>query len=279
MSPSVLLDLKPLRADRPDKLAILTLSRPEASNAFHAGTLREIMAHLKTVAGLGEACRALLLRGEGKHFSAGADLEWMKASAKLTEAQNLEEAKHLAETFVELYRLPVPTFAYVHGACYGGATGLVAACDWAVAEENARFCLSEVRVGVVAAVILPFLAQKISAGHLRRFVLQGRVFTGTEALAAGLVQRVTSAADADRVLRDELEQVLAGSPAAQRVFKQLHQKVVEAVFDDFDAQKIHMEATIAKMRASASGQEGMASFFEKKTPSWVIKLDDKISLS
>lgn len=278
MTPSVRLELKPLRADRPDKLAILTLSRPEASNAFHAATLGEIKAHLKTVLALGETCRALLLRGEGKHFSAGADLEWMRASAKLTESQNLEEAKHLAETFLDLYRLPVPTFAYVHGACYGGATGLVAACDWAVAEENARFCLSEVRVGVVAAVILPFLAQKMPCGHLRRLVLQGRVFSGSEALAAGLVQRVTPAADAQRVLRDELEQVLAGSPAAQRVFKQLHRKVMEAAFDDFDAQKSHMEATIARMRASASGQEGMASFLEKKTPSWVVKLDDKISL-
>lgn len=270
--PTVRLEFHSLKEGRAETLAILTLARPSTSNAFNGAMMQEIRSALAKVQSSADSCRGLLIKGKGKHFCAGADLEWMRSSARLSETENREEAAQLSEMFTALYRLPVPTVAYVHGACYGGAVGLVAACDWAVASDNARFCLSEVKVGVVAAVILPFVAQKIAPGHLRRLVLQARVFSAAEARDAGLVQRVTSIADAEAVVRDEMEQLVAGSPEAQRAFKKLHQQVVEGAFADWETREQHMVQTIARLRTSENGQKGLSAFFDKKAPDWVLSL-------
>ncbi len=156
--------------------------------------------------------------------------------------------------------------------------GLVAACDWALASEQARFCLSEVKVGVVAAVILPFVAQKIPPGEIRRWVLQAKVFSATEAREAGLVQRVVTTVAAEAAVQEEINLVLAGSPRAQRVFKALHQKVAERAFASWDEQQEHMEATIAQMRVSESGQHGIESFLNKHPPNWVTSLPAEAKL-
>lgn len=255
----------------------LSICRPAASNAFDASTIERLKAAISEVAKR-EGCRCLIVRGEGKHFSAGADLEWMKASAKLTETQNVEEARRLSALFGNLHRLPIPSLAVVQGACYGGAVGLAAACDWVIAVQGSRFCLSEVRIGVVAAVILPFIAQKIGPGALSRLVLQGRVFPAEEALQIGLVQRVVPEAGIEEALRDEVNGVLAGAASAQQVFKKLHQELREGALGDWTSQRSHMESTIARMRAAPDGQKGMAAFLSKQAPDWVTQLPADVRL-
>ena len=253
-------------------LGVLTLNRPEVSNAFNAEMISEICQHFETITSQGEACRALVIKGAGKHFSGGADLEWMKRSSELGYDENLAEADKLSVLFASLCHLPVPTLAVVHGAAFGGAVGLVACCDFAIALDDAKFCLSEVRVGVVAAVILPYLADKMSPGQLRRYVLTGRVFTSREALDSGLVQRTVSQGRLDEALREELELLLKGSPTAQRTFKSLHQGVQKGPFDHWKLQQKTMVETIARMRVSPSGQKGMQAFLTKSTPDWVAAL-------
>lgn len=276
-NPPVKLEFFPVEGGSGNTVARISLQRPELSNAFDADMIEQLKTAIGKVAN--EAgCRCLVLRGEGKHFSTGADLAWMQASASLTQTQNREEAGRLSALFESLHRLPIPSFAVVRGACYGGAVGLAAACDWVVAVQGARFCLSEVRVGLVAAVILPFIARKIPTGALSRFVLQGRVFTADEAMSVDLVQCVVSEAEADCVLRDEINQVLAGATSAQRAFKKLHQDLREGTLGDWSSQLRHMELTISRMRVSPDGQKGMAAFLAKKSPDWVSKLPAGIRL-
>lgn len=260
------------------ELAFLTLSRPEASNAFDAAMVDGIERALEEVRAKQSGCRALILRGQGKNFCAGADLGWMKASAELSEAENLAEARKLTKFYDGFYRLPVPTIAVVQGACYGGGVGLAAACDWVIAQPSARFCLSEVKLGVVAAVILPYLVQKIPTSALRRLVLTASLFGADEALRLGLVQRIAGP-DAESVLREELRDLLAGAPDAQKVFKGLHQRVVEGEFANQDELQKTLAQTIATMRASPSGRHGLACFVDKKVPNWSVTLPENFRLS
>lgn len=256
------------------ELAFLTLSRPEAANAFDAAMVAGIEKALGDIKKRLETCRAVILRGEGKSFCAGADLGWMKASAEMTEEENLAEAEKLTRLYEGFYRLPVPTIGVAQGACYGGGVGLIAACDWAIALPSARFCLSEVKLGVVAAVILPYLSHKIPPSALRRLVLGACVFGPDEALRLGLVQRVGG----EEVLRQELDSLLAGSPQAQRVFKALHQRVVEADFASHEELQSTLARTISSMRASPGGRHGLASFLDKKVPDWSVTLPQDLPL-
>ena len=260
---------------RAGDIAQLVLNRPEAANAFNAEMVEGILSQIRTIMARKETCRAVVLRAQGKHFCAGADLTWMKTSAELSEAENVTEADKLTDLFRALYRMPIPTIAMVQGACYGGGVGLVAACDWAIASPDARFCLSEVKLGVVAAVILPYLSQKIPTSALRRLVLTASVFGPQEALGWGLVQKVAQE-DPKTILRQELNAVLVGAPQAQQVFKQLHQRLVEGDFADEKDLHSTLAQTISRMRASESGRHGMDCFFKKKQPDWVATLPEKI---
>jgi len=260
-----------LQSNRPDHIAYLTFNRPEVSNAFNGEMMAEIIGHLQQLQTT-QDCRALVIRAKGKHFSAGADLAWMKQSASLTYEQNLAEAEKLSSLFSSLSHLPFPTFAVVHGSTFGGALGVVACCDWAVALKNSRFCLSEVKLGLLPAVILPYLCQRMPPGPLRRYALTARVFGAEEAQAAGLIQCIVDETELDAFLKEELNQVLLGSPVAQKIFKREHQKMSGA--KDFTREMIQ---TIADARASENGQEGLQSFLNRSTPSWVLKLPDDFS--
>jgi methylglutaconyl-CoA hydratase len=253
-------------------VAELALNRPDAANAFNAAMIRELIAHIDAVgqaARRGE-CRALLLRGRGKHFSAGADLAWMQAAAKLTYEGNIQDAEQLTHLFEGLVNLPVPTLAVATGAVYGGAVGLVAACDWAVAAGSAKFCLSEVKLGLLPAVILPYLARKMRPGQLRRHGLSGRIFTAVEAAEYGLVEVVADEPALAATVRAELGTLLQAGPEAQAAFKALHHYVQQ----DGGKQGEHTAAAIAKARTSAAGQAGLAAFFAKTPPPWVRRLGD-----
>jgi methylglutaconyl-CoA hydratase len=250
-----------------DAVAVLTLTRPEVANAFNDAVIRDLTAHLRAAAGA-PRCRALVLRGRGKHFSAGADLGWMKASAALTFDDNVRDAHGLVELFDALEALPFPSLAVVTGSAFGGAVGLAAAADVAIATENARFSLSEVKLGLLPAVILPYLARKMRPGSLRRLALTGRVFSAPEAQAAGLVERVVPEGELAAAVRDELSAFLQGAPSAQAALKTLLAHVVA----DSGRQGPHTAQAIAAARTSASGQAGLGAFFDKRPAPWVRTL-------
>jgi methylglutaconyl-CoA hydratase len=270
--PTSKLNFIPLESNRPDTVAVLTLDRPDVSNAMNAPLIDEMLAHLSTVRKKGVLCRALILRGAGKHFCAGADLGWMKESVDLGFEENLKEANKLSALFETLYRLPIPTIAVVQGAAFGGGVGLAACCDWTIALEGAKFCLSEVKVGLVAAVILPYLTIRFLPASLRRLVMTAAVFGVEEAREAGLIQRVAKAGDLEAALREEIGMIVAGEPQVQRTFKANHQKILEVSRALWGTHTEVGVETIAKARVSATGQAGIHSFLNKKTPDWVIQL-------
>ena len=255
-----------------DSVAFLTLARPEASNALDGGMIGEMMAALDSVRQRGAGCRVLVIRGEGKNFSAGADLEWMKRSKSLGLAANQKEAKELSSLFRSIYELETPTLALVHGAVYGGGVGLAACCDYVLAAEGTRFCLSEVKVGLAAAVILPFLHLKIHAGFLRRFVLSATVFGAEEARHAGLVALVVDEDKKEQALTEELNALLCGEPSAQRTFKRNHRLLLERDAAWLEKQCDIGVDTIAAARVSATGQEGISAFLEKRKPNWAATI-------
>lgn len=256
-----------------ERIAVLSLNRADAANSFNDAVIKEMTEHLKTVARTGD-CRALVLRGKGKHFSAGADLGWMKASAKLSFDDNVRDAKSLIGLFESLYHLPLPTLGVVTGSAFGGAVGLTACCDVALAAENARFCLSEIKLGLMPAVILPYLARKMQPGQLRRHALTGRLFSAQEALSMGLVQRVVPDYELDQAIREELNGFLAGSPEAQAKLKELLHRVTSESL----TQGPHTAEGIAALRVSSSGQAGLQSFFDKRPAPWVKSLSEGWSL-
>lgn len=261
------LRLKKIKADRADVIAVICITRPEAANSFSAEVMIELTAHLRQLA-TKKHLRAVVLMGKGKHFSAGADLKWMKDSANLSQDENISDSKNLTDLFEALYTLPVPTIAAVTGAAYGGAVGLTACCDFAVATKSAKFCLSEARLGLMPAVILPYLARKMAVGQLRRLALTARVFTGDDALAFGLVQRVCADNELNRAIVDELNQILTCSPDAQRELKNLlHQLMINA-----NQQSESTALGIAALRTSTSAQAGLKAFFAKANSPWNLQI-------
>lgn len=261
-----------LRPDRDDTIAVLTIARPETANAFNRDVvfgISQALSNLKSAIN----CRCLVVRGEGKHFSAGADLQWMQASARLDRAGNQDEAQDLARMFEALAFLPIPTIALAQGAVYGGAVGLVAACDITIATVDARFCLSETSLGLLPAVILPHLLRRMPLAVVKRFSLNAQVFSSEDAQRLGLVDHcVPNMADLNAVLRTELEGLLRSGPLAQQRFKQLFHHLTLPLFADVTTQ------AIADVRAGDEAKHGLAQFFAKKEPAWRFQLPEDWNL-
>jgi len=253
--------------EHPHEIAVLTLARPESANALSV-TMLEELARAAALVERRDSVRAVVIHGEGKHFSAGADLAWMKESAALDFMANVADAERLLHAFEAIATLSVPTLAVVHGAAYGGAVGLVAACDFAIALDSARFCLSEIKLGLIPAVITPYLARRIPHGELRRLALGARIFDGQEAREVHLVQRVVSADQRDQCIREELGALLQGARGAQSSFKRLLDTVVSENY----AQGGYTARAIAAARTGAEGQAGLAAFFAKQPAPWTTQL-------
>ena len=246
--------------------ATLILNRPERHNAFDDSLISELTAELKRLAADPEV-RLVCLTGAGKSFSAGADLEWMRRMADYSEAENLADSKALAELMQTLDSLPKPTLALVQGAAFGGGVGLVAACDLVLATPEAIFCLSEVKLGLIPAVISPYVIAAIGARAARRYFISAERFTAKRARQLGLVHKVIHAEnlakEADRLTR----LLLQNSPHAMAMAKKL---VAEVSHRPIDAELIAETAErIARVRSSDEGREGLSAFLEKRHPRWV----------
>jgi len=250
----------------PDGVATLTLDRPDVHNAFDDVLIAELTTRLNALDADPDV-RVVVLAANGKSFSAGADLNWMKRMAQYSEAENLRDAMQLAQLMRTLDRMHKPTIARVQGAAFGGGVGLVACCDIAVAARDAQFCLSEVRLGLIPAVISPYVVQAMGARAARRFFLTAERFGAEEARRLGLVSEVVDADKLDESVGALASHLLKGGPLALAAAKDLI-----AAVNDRPIETPVIEDTahrIASQRASAEGKEGVAAFLEKHAAGWV----------
>ncbi|HYC05700.1 MAG TPA: enoyl-CoA hydratase/isomerase family protein [Azospirillaceae bacterium] len=253
---------------REGAVATVLLNRAELHNAFNEAVIAEL-TRVFTELGTDEGVRAVLLRGNGPSFSAGADLTWMKRMSSYTREQNREDAMGLALMLKALNFMPKPTIAVVHGPAFGGGVGLVACCDMAVATDTATFCLSEVKLGLIPATIGPYVVAAMGERNCRRYFLTAERFSASEAKAAGLVHEVVPAAELDTTVETLLKRIMEGGPKAQRASKELIFAVGSRPVDTY---VIHDTADrIADARAGAEGREGVGAFLEKRKPSWMLK--------
>ena len=251
-------------------VATLTLNRPEVHNAFDAALvlrLTELLIELKSRPGV----RAVVLTGAGRAFSAGADVNWMRSMAACSEDENVEDALHLADLMSLLNSLPLPTIARVNGHAYGGGVGLVACCDIALASSEARFALSEVQLGLVPAVISPYVIAAVGERNARRLFLSGEAMNAKLARRVGLVHEIAKPNKLDDALEDQVGMLLKGGPNALRESKELIFTVEGGGISADVALKHRTAQIIAQLRVSDEGQEGLAAFLEKRPPEWLRK--------
>jgi len=250
---------------RDDGVVSVILARPAIHNAFNEVMIAELTSALAEL-GDDASVRAVLLKAEGKSFSAGADLDWMKRMATYGLPENLADAKALAGLMRTLNDLPKPTIACVQGAAFGGGVGLVACCDMAVAVEGALFCLSEVKLGLIPAVISPYVIAAIGARAARRWFLTGERFDAVEAHRLGLVHQLVFADGLDAAVEALLARLGEGAPGAQSAAKDLIFAVADRPVTD--ALVADTAQRIAGLRSGPEGREGIAAFLEKRAPAW-----------
>ena len=257
----------PLFVQEIDKqgVARITLTRAEVHNAFNEALIAELTAALDGIA-QDSRVRALVLAAQGPSFSAGADLNWMKAMAGYSRAENLEDARRLARLLRTLNEMPKPTVALVQGPAYGGGVGLVACCDIVLAVEEAKFCLSEVKLGLIPAVIGPYMVSTIGEAAARRYFLSAEAFSAWEAQRLGLVHEVVDRNTLEARGRQMVDILLQGGPEAQRAAKELVFAVAGRHVDEALVEET--AGRIAELRASEEGREGIAAFLEKRKPNW-----------
>ena len=249
-------------------VATLTLNRPEKHNAFDDVVISELTEKLVALDN-DKSVRVAVLTGAGKSFSAGADVNWMRASAQYDEARNIEDALKLAELMSTLDGMRIPTIARINGATFGGGVGLVACCDIAIASSAAKFALSEVRLGLVPSVISPYVIAAIGAHNARRYFLTADLITADKAREIGLVHEVVDANQLDDAIEKEIALLLKGGPKALTAAKNL---IASQVALSTSAQRNLRSKTaniIAQLRVSKEGQEGLSAFLEKRPASWL----------
>ncbi len=255
----------PVRLDRDDAgVVTLTLDRPDRRNAFDDALIADLRHTLDRLAD-DMSTRALVLTGAGSAFSAGADLDWMRRAAGFSAAENLADARQLEALLAALDRFPRPTIARVNGAAIGGGMGLVAACDIAIASEQAIFAMSEVRLGLLPAVVAPFVRRAIGERACRRLFLTAERLDAAAALRLGLVHETVADEALDQAVAAVLDQLLQGGPEALAAAKALLIDLRQASFDEAADRTAR---AIAERRASAEGKEGVAAFLEKREPAW-----------
>jgi methylglutaconyl-CoA hydratase len=242
----------------------LTLNRPDVRNAFDERMITELTAWA-SAAREDRALRCVVIAGAGLTFSAGADIAWMKRQAGYTEEENLRDAAAAARMFSSLDTLSVPTIARVQGAALGGGAGLVAACDVAVAEEAARFGFTEVKLGILPAVISPYVLAKIGRSAARELFLTGARFSAARAQQIGLVHAVLPAEKLDEAVDGYVREILSAGPEAIAAAKALIRDVWERPAEEAASRTA---LALARRRVSPEGQEGLAAFLERRTPSW-----------
>jgi methylglutaconyl-CoA hydratase len=248
-------------------VAHVTLDRPEKRNALDSATIAALGSALVQCAG-DPAVRVMQLSGAGAVFCAGADLAEMQAQAAASESENLAHAQNLAALLSALDSFPKPTLARVNGDGYGGALGLIAACDIVIAVESAKFAFTEVRLGIIPAVVSPFVLGKIGESAARRYFLTAESMTSAQLLGLGLVHEAVPAEALDAACTRMTDAILKGAPAALREAKRLIRDVAHGSARHRAAASTEMAARLAQLRVQAEAQEGFAAFFAKRKAAW-----------
>jgi len=250
---------------RQGPVARVFLNRPEVRNAFNDAVIAEL-THVFTGLGADPSLRAIVLGGHGKAFCAGADLSWMRAMADYSWEQNRADAQALAEMLWTIYSCPVPVVGRVHGDCYAGGVGLASVCDVLVASDAAAFCLSEAKLGLLPGTISPYVVRALGEQASRRYFVTAERFSAQQAHALGFVHELCTADTLDAKVDEIVAALCANGPMAVRACKRLVQDIAgrelnAALIED-------TAARIAQVRAGAEGREGVASFLDKRSPSW-----------
>ena len=241
----------------------ITLNKPEKHNAFDSVLVEQLTEAFNAASS--SECRSVLLSGSGKSFSAGADLNVMKAMASSTQEENKKDSGKLFEMFQAGALCKKPIIGQVHGNVMGGGLGLVAICDIVAAENSTQFCFSEVKLGLVPAVISPFVLRKMNVATAKELMLTGKPFTAKDAKESGLVHFIGTASDVEEYVQQQQQQFLKLGPEAVAATKSL---INDILFSPWEKTKTQTTDVIAERRASQEGQEGLKSFFEKRKPSW-----------
>ena len=242
----------------------LTLDRPEKSNAFDDQIILDLTeAFLRAAAE--PTVRVVVLAASGKYFSAGGDLSWMQRMAGYSDAENLADAKALARLMQAIDLCPKPVLARVQGSAFAGAVGLLACCDIVVSVPIAQFAITEVRLGLIPAVISPYVVRAIGIRQARRWCLTAERFSAEQAKTLGLVHEIAEESELDAVLQSQIDALLMAAPSSLAEAKSLLALVDQPLSEQVIDETAHL---IARQRASAEGREGVTAFLEKRTPSW-----------
>jgi methylglutaconyl-CoA hydratase len=241
----------------------LTLNRPEQYNAMDRAFIEEFS---NTLDELGSSTRLLVIAALGTHFCAGADINWMKSAASLSDEQNTADAMALSDMLHKLDTFRTPTIARIHGVALGGGTGIVCCCDISIADETAQFGFSEVHLGIMPSTISPYAIASIGPRAARRYFLTGERIDALEAYRLHLVDDVCSSDDLDRRVAEKVNALLAGGPDAQSATKKLIAEVTGRVIDD--DLRARLGQRLADIRTGREAQEGLSAFLEKRTPNW-----------
>lgn len=255
-----------LEITRDGSVATIWMNRPQRHNAFDAALIVELTQAF-TQFGADDETRIVILAGRGKSFSAGGDLNWMKAAGEAGFDTNLADAVKLAQMFRILAEMPKPTIARVHGAALGGGMGLASACDICIASTQASFATSEVRLGIIPAVISPYVLRAIGARQASRYFLTAERIDAAQALQIGLVHEVAEAETLDVAIDDLISALLKGGPQAQAAAKRLIRNVAGKMMDDALAQET--AHNIAALRMNAEAREGLTAFLDKRAAAWI----------
>ena len=261
-----------LKVEIDKHVARVILDRPDVHNAFNDELIKRVTDAF-TDLGTREEIRAIILAGNGKSFCAGADLNWMKSMVEYSYEQNVEDARGAARMFLAIAKCPKPVIARIHGAALGGGAGLAAACDIGIAVESAQFGFTEVKLGILPAVISPFVLSRIGSARAREFFITGERFLAAVAQNIGLVQHVVAHESAlDALVESKISQILTSAPQAVAAAKELVFGVAARTLEtslDYTAE------TIARVRAGEEGQAGMKAFLERQKPPWIDKNNHK----
>lgn len=255
-----------LDIERAGQVATVWMNRPEVFNAFNEQLIDDL-SDACTRLDADASVRVVVLGGRGRHFSAGADLNWMRRAAEGSAADNLADARRFARMLRVLAGLSKPTIARIQGAALGGGTGLAAACDMAVASSDAVFSTSEVKFGIIPAVISPYVLRAIGPRHALRYFQSAERISAERALSIGLVNEVTPADALDAGVTALIEPLLSGAPSAQKAAKELIEAIKGRPIDEQTLEDTAQR--IARQRATAEGRDGVAAFLDKRPPMWL----------
>ncbi|OIP00639.1 MAG: enoyl-CoA hydratase [Bacteroidetes bacterium CG2_30_33_31] len=249
-----------------DDLGIIWLNRPEIHNAFNEIMISEIISIFEDIEKMDDI-RIVILRGRGKSFCAGADLNWMRDVAKYNYEDNYKESLNLSKCFYKIYCCSKPTIAVIHGAAIGGANGLLAACDFAFADENTTFSLSEVKIGIVPACISPYVTKRVGEYASKELMITGKRFKSPEAYYHRLINKSLPSDELENYLNETIAMLRTSGPKAMAQCKSLLYNISNKLNlnDAID----YTAKMIAEIRASEEGQEGMSAFLGKRNPNWV----------